>query len=348
MSLQRAEEVEAHIDERLGLRMYQVEETAVPDIISRVSAAGAPRISANVVLSLGWHISCGNCPRTVPENRVQALSSEVPKRPATAPGSQPIRVGLIDSGVADHPWLSGRVEKRAGSQDDDVMVRRDDGTVEHGFAHGTFTASQIVRKAPDATVVVRRATGEDGTIDDVTLANALLELGDLEEGVDVINLAMNAYTPGDMGLLATGAALRLLFAENPDLQVVAAAGNHASLRMSWPAAFKRVIGVGAVDANGSPAFFASQGYHVDCCALGVDVEGAFPLEDDVLWPHTAGPRDYSAGFATWSGSSFATGQVAGAIAAEMRDGSTGREAAEKLIFSRPLQDSVPGLGPRVG
>lgn len=337
LTLNRAEEVA--VDERLRLRVFEVPDDAVPGIVRRFRSGAAIRAGANLVLPLGWHIACPAPP--IPIKTTHELPSELPD-PTT---DEPVRVGLIDTGVADHDWLRGRIEKRY-DRDDEVLKRDKDGAVLHGFGHGTFAASQICRHAPDATVVARRAVDRDGAIDDLTLARALLDLGDLQgpDKIDVLSLSMSGHTPGDGGLLATGEALRQLFEMNRELVVVVAAGNHASDRPTYPGAAKRVIAVGASDGHGQRAYFTNFGPWVDASLKGIGVEGAFPKEKNVLWPHTSGPRDYSCGFATWSGTSFTAPQVAGMIAQKLAgpNASTARDAVSDLIGNGP--EGVTGLG----
>ena len=335
LTFHRAEEVST--DERLGIRVFQVADEVVPEIVRRVRSSGTGRVSPNVVLTLGWHF-CSRTPR--PIKTPEHLPTELPP----FQGQNPVRVALVDTGVADLDWFGERLEKREG-KDDEVLQLDDDGKAIHGFGHGTFAASQIVRHAVQAKIVVRRAVKSHGVIDDLTLARALLELGDLQGDakVDLINLSMSGYTPGDGGLLATGEALRQLFQWNPDLVVVVAAGNRASDRPSYPGAYKRTIAVGAVDGQGRPAYFTNFGHFVDACAHGVDVEGAFPKETDIVWAHTGEKVDYNSGFVLSDGSSVAAAQVAGLLAKRMADGDvTGRQAVVELIENG--HERVPGLG----
>lgn len=340
LTLHRAQEIE--VDERLGIRIFRVSDDAVPQVVRRIRASVAPRVSPNVALTLGWHTFCAGSPRPIKAPDEFPLTLPEPTTDYRA------RVAVLDTGVVDDEWFGDRIEKR-GPQDDDVLERDKDGTVFHGFGHGTFAASRVARHGPDSKLVVRRIAAKDGVTDDLTLARALLALCDQqeEEKVDVVSLSVSAYTPGDTGLVASEEALRQLFEMNRDLVVVVAAGNHGNRRWPAPASYKRVVSVGALDRHGHRAYFSNFGPWVDACTEGVDVEGIFPKVKNVRWPHEAEAKDYSCGLATWSGTSFAAPKVAGVLAQKMSGPNrvTGRQAVYDLILDGP--EAVTELGTRI-
>jgi subtilisin family serine protease len=129
--------------------------------------------------------------------------------------------------------------------------------------------------------------------------------------------------------------------------VVAAAGNNAQGRPFWPAAFKHVIAVGAVDTRkGDPtrAAFSNFGDWVDCCAPGVGVRSTYVTGDWRLdAPGDDGSIEQFDGWACWSGTSFAAPQVTAAIAAKMLGTAlTPRQAAHAVLAEATLH--LPGLG----
>ena len=153
----------------------------------------------------------------------------------------------------------------------------------------------------------------------------------------VVNLSLGGYTLDDLPPVALQAAVEALW---PDRVVVAAAGNNASDRPFWPAAFKHVISVGAVDSrNGavSRAAFSNYGSWVDVWAPGVDLVSTYV---DGRWA-TAGHVVRFEGWARWSGTSFAAPLVAATIA-ERALASNPRVAAHDFLGSLPVE---PGLGP---
>ena len=131
---------------------------------------------------------------------------------------------------------------------------------------------------------------------------------------------------------------------HPHLVVVASAGNDRSSEAVYPAAFKRVIGVAAVTGEDERADFSNFGEWVNMSAPGEKVHSTF-----VRWDKSIPIFD---GFATWSGTSFATAKVAAAIATRFRPGGTqlagslpknAREAADRLE-NDPTLGRVVGLG----
>jgi subtilisin family serine protease len=123
--------------------------------------------------------------------------------------------------------------------------------------------------------------------------------------------------------------------------IVACAGNAGSDRPFWPAALKRVIAVGSLDAEGDDrADFSNYGWWVDACTLGDKVTSSFFNYTD----HAPGGDEDFTGYASWSGTSFAAPRVAGAIAAKAAsDGSSAAAAAAALIDPNAAP-SMPDLG----
>ena len=138
--------------------------------------------------------------------------------------------------------------------------------------------------------------------------------------------------------------------------IVASAGNFASTRPHYPAAFDTVVGVGALDGNidsdGSPwsspsknapvADFSNRGPWVDVYGIGVDLPT--PHVDGVRFAHPNDPSCDPAdciidGFARWDGTSSAAPKVAALIAEVMTAGGLdARDALGVLIGAgaRPL------------
>jgi Subtilase family len=245
-----------------------------------------------------------------------------------------VRVAVLDSGVIDqHYWLRDRIEHGAGDVEAPEFDKQ--GYLSFYSGHGTFIAGVVLQHAPGATVVARRIFGGDGLIDDLQVAQTLRQLPE----VQVLNLSFGGYTHDDTGLPLTAIALGDLFERNPGLVVVASAGNHGDTRPVYPAADKRVIGVTALDQAGNLPCFADHGDWVDACAPGVDVQSTFftvgaepepPQAPNCLQNPPVGQVQFD-GWALWSGTSFAAPAVAGAIAAMIRPGTDGREAAFRLL-----------------
>ena len=112
----------------------------------------------------------------------------------------------------------------------------------------------------------------------------------------------------------------------------------------WPAAFKRVIAVAALDRSGKQrAPFSNHGWWVDCCTPAVDVLSSFvDFDEKGRSGDFRKPRSFH-GWATWSGTSFAAPKVAGEIAAlkTTTKATSARASAQALFAGRRW---LPDLG----
>ncbi|WP_336213559.1 S8 family peptidase [Nonomuraea sp. LPB2021202275-12-8] len=228
-------------------------------------------------------------------------------------------VGLLDTGVAAHRWWADSDwYPRMSGEDADPAEGSQAG-------HGTFVAGLLARQAPGAWLQVSRVLGGDGLGDEATVVRALHRMRDRPP--HVLNLSFGGHTfDGRPPPLLTDA-----LAELRDTVPVACAGNTASDRPFYPAALSGTVAVGAVDhTQERRAPFSAYGSWVDACALGEWLTSSY-LE-----------RDEFDGYATWSGTSFATAIVAGAIADAARDLPV-KEAAKRLLDSQETRQ-IPDLG----
>jgi hypothetical protein len=129
------------------------------------------------------------------------------------------------------------------------------------------------------------------------------------------------------------------------VMIAAAAGNYAVSRRYYPAAFAAaprppgtvpVVGVAALNPNGTGALFSDGGRSVTAWAPGAMVVSTFPVDvNGSLMPSAelpAGetprwrtrealdPDDFSSGFAAWTGTSFAAPALAAWIIRALLDG----------------------------
>jgi subtilisin family serine protease len=256
-----------------------------------------------------------------------------PPQPAwlDSPVGQGYTVGVLDTGIvgADgsvpHVLLDGRFFATGAADEDRPAEAPSALFLDRQGGHGTFVAGVVRKIAPGARIAVGRvlrATGE-GDIHSLVAGIGRLRAAVAAEGLhlDVLNLSLGGYTRRDRPSATLNSALAPLL--RGGTVVVAAAGNNASWRPFFPAALPQVVGVGALDGRG-PATFTNYGPWVDACAVGVDVvstffdESAGELAQVELPPHPWSSRPIPArfpGFARWSGTSFASPAVAGAIVA---------------------------------
>jgi len=309
--------------ERLGLRLFEARNDSVVDAVREMNRAVARSASLDHLL-IGGPARWGGDSVPVPIND-----------PGTVPGPDPdlgrgITVAVLDTGIAKVPFPF--VGGSAGTDHAEVPDADGDGRRDAAAGHGTHVAGLVVSVAAGTQIVARRVlTGVAGIASDLAVAGALLD----NARADIINCSFSGPVLDDGAPVAVERALAQL---PPTTVVVACAGNHGSDRPQWPAASKRVIAVGAIQRQrGSRRFaqpdFTNFGGWVDCCAPGVDVPSTF-----------LGGIDGFAGFASWSGTSMACPQVAGAIAAiASRDGVDVRTAAYRLVQD-PARPRMQGLG----
>jgi hypothetical protein len=220
------------------------------------------------------------------------------------------------------------------------------GDVDTDTGHGLFIAGIIRQACPEADTLAIRVVHSDGVAYEGDVLLALHLLADRvrnaqannrpDDMVDIVSLSLGYYEENPVDIAFTGqfgAAIADLIGLG--VLVVAAAGNDATTRRFYPAAFAdqplgphcgpHVISVGALnpDRAASKALFSNEGPWVRCWATGAGVVSTYP--DDVRGTASADhevpdqgrnsfdPDDYSAGFAVWDGTSFAAPLAAAEI-----------------------------------
>lgn len=242
-----------------------------------------------------------------------------------------VRIAVIDTGINCDKTTWGRAWLRdiaRTTKNRDQLNALGGAILDAGAGHGTFVAGIVRQVAPDSVVSVYRALDSEGIGTEESVACAILQAA--ADGADIINLSLGTETYKDRPPVAIEAALEAI----PDhVVVVAAAGNQGSERPYWPAAFKRVIGVAALDELGEPASWSNRGPWVNMSTRGAGVVSTFVhgLESTARDPT---PEDFRSTrpWAMWSGTSFAAPQISGLIAVESK-GRTPREAAADLVRS---------------
>jgi subtilisin family serine protease len=283
-----------------------------------------------------------------------------------------VRVGLFDTRIAAHEQLEGRY--LAGP--DAVVTPPAQGRPRLWWeGHATFIAGIIRRHAPSAVLDVRTAllSEPDGaqerwTMPLWTFAERLAEYQDA--GVEVLNLSVGVATGDGRPPLVLQRAIAQL---TPSMVVVAAAGNHGMGGLSdeerkaaglpargaalFPAALDDVLAVGALDGRHPgrvDAAFTPRGAHatetapwIDVFAPGVETVSTYLGDagrESVLVRDADGHEellDFD-GWASWSGTSFAAGEITGEIAALLAQGHTAPAAVAEVRQRNPRPEA--GLG----
>jgi hypothetical protein len=227
------------------------------------------------------------------------------------------------------------------------------GEVDTDLGHGTFISGIFRQAVPDATVLSIRIMHSDGIVyeGDLTYALGLVAAqvrqaqnpADPDPGlmIDAVSLSLGYFceSPADVtytsGLKATIDTLL-----DMGVMVVAAAGNYATSRLFYPAAFAAahrppgalpLVSVGALNPNETRALFSDGGRWVTAWASGAMVVSTFPIDvNGSLDPavevrgrpgpdgrrnrlqtrESLDPDDFRGGFAAWNGTSFAAPALA--------------------------------------
>lgn len=273
------EQAARHVDR---LRALRVVESAAPELLARSHRA----------------------PDDLVPTRAEALvpfaTVRAPEAIAMEPGSEQVRVGVIDTGVAlGHPELDGRL--LAGFDFVDLgLARLPDGpellgdsagrddVPEDEVGHGTHVAGIISAagnrvprgiagrcRAVPFRVLAGARTGPQGRpfgVGSLSDIDAGIKVG-IERGAAVLNLSLGTSAaelePGARAPHQDVCA----YAEKQGVVVVAASGNDGSGVPFYPAALPTVLAVGSVDAAGRTSSFTSTGPHVVLHAPGEDVVG---------------------------------------------------------------------------
>jgi hypothetical protein len=207
------------------------------------------------------------------------------------------------------------------------------GELDTHTGHATFIAGIFRQVVPDAQVLSLRLMHSDGIVyeGDLTCALALLvdqvqaaQAGDMAQMVDVVSLSLGYFDESAADVHYSSGLLQLIDQLRAmGVVVVAAAGNYATSRRFYPAAFATtpvppgeipVLSVGALNPDTSRALFSDAGHWVNAWASGAalistfpeDINGARTPEVSLPGRESFDPDNFTGGgFASWSGTSFA-------------------------------------------
>ncbi len=283
-----------------------------------------------------------------------------PAPQAASAGRRP-RVVVLDTGLGDHPWFrndqchttfttaDGTV---VGPQVDPTTIRAAAvdgpgaittpllGSLASHTGHGTFIAGLIRQACPQADIVALAVMGADGIVPESTLTDALSLVAARQREqpgwTDAVVLSLGYYAEIEEDVTYSTRLKKILVElSESGVVVCCAAGNDASSRPSYPAAFALdplfarpevvpLVSVAALNPDGGVAMFSNDGPWVIAEAPGVNLVSTAPVGTDgssrpafrVASPGRR-PRaavdgdNFSSGFASWSGTSFAAPVLAG-------------------------------------
>ena len=241
-----------------------------------------------------------------------------------------VKIAVIDTGIdLNHPLFTGRLAPSAEWKDfvsNDSTPQEVAGTF---YGHGTGIAGLIVQTAPRATILPIRVLGPDGVGD---VANIILAIDwAVQKGANVINLSLG--TNVDVASLKQA----VTYAAQAGVYVVAAAGNEGSTSgLLYPAAYmtsatghEKMLSAGSFSSALLLSLFCNSGAALEYVAPGELMMSAYP---DLR-------------VAKYTGSSFATPVVAGAVALAQGDAST--SADKQSVYSYFSSSSI-SLGSNLG
>jgi Subtilase family len=241
-------------------------------------------------------------------------------RPATD-----IQVAILDSGIdANHPDLRGVI---AVEKNFTKGVKRDT------EGHGTHVAGIIAAIRDNGLGIAGVCQTHKlmvlkvlGPYDGPGYYRALRYA--IEEGARVMNLSMGGERDPTEELLIKKALSK-------DMVVVAAMGNEFAVgnAVSYPAAIKGVIAVGAMTKSRSRARFSNTGLHIDLIAPGTNILSTIPRYAS----HLSQKIDYD----SWPGTSMASPFVAAAAALVLAKNPTLTGAQVTKAIQRGA-DKLPG------
>ena len=195
----------------------------------------------------------------------------------TTVGSEDVSIAVVDQGVQyDHPDLEGAAGETGanflGSGADPYPADADErhGTHVAGIAAGATDNGVGTAGISDCSLLAARALSGSGDGSLSNVADGIQWAADA--GADVINVSFGA--PQHYETLAS--ACEYAIAEGA--LIVAAAGNEGSENVDFPAAYKDVVAVAALDGNGI-ASYSNVGRAIDIAAPGTDLLSAVPWDD---------------------------------------------------------------------
>jgi hypothetical protein len=240
-----------------------------------------------------------------------------------------VTVATIDTGIdLSHPMFQGRLSPEYTWYD---FVDNDSDPQEvtgRFYGHGTGVAGVILQSVPRAQIMPIRALGPDGSGDLNDVISGIARAVDY--GAQVINLSLG--TNADYAVLKTA----IDYATGNGVYVVASAGNTSVSSLTYPAAYakasanaKYLISVGSSNASGSRSSFSNFGNDLEIMAPGEAIVSAYPGNQ----------------IASFSGTSFATPIVAGAVALSLSEiNGTAWSDVEAKLFQAAKSISGTGNG----
>jgi subtilisin family serine protease len=289
----------------------------------------------------------------------------------------------IDTAIQDAIRTQGSDASTGGDQPRQVIRNAWDkpvtadslvGELDTDTGHSTFISGIVRQVAADARVLAVRIMHSDGLVNEGDLLCALgmlikrvalAQAGEMDKMVDVVSLSLGYFSESGDSALNSGLQAAIGELLSLGVVVVAAAGNFASSRRFYPAAFAEpagpgqvpLVSVGALNPNGTEAIFSDGGGWITAWASGAiiistfptDIQGGRSPEIRVGKREALDPDDYHGGWAAWSGTSFSAPLLAAHVARRLlAAGALQKELQEALQEDKhdpELELHLPGDQP---
>ena len=269
--------------------------------------------------------------------------------PRLSSGPGKASIAILDTGIpVDGDKLPSDVEfVGIGSPCRDRADINVDAYLDIAAGHTTFIRTIIQRASPAADVMVEGVIHNDGDGDEFDIANALQRVDEAvgDKSRLIVNLSFSGYYDGDVAPPVIAFWIRELVGQGA--VVVAAAGNDGACRPKFPGAMPEVLAVGSLGPCG-PSRFSNHGHWVDASAPGEDLVSEFFSHFDGAYEAAVTGSvpdiDDFNGWAMWSGTSFATPTVVGALAEIVEACNCSAKIAVDKLLRRPGLYRMPDYG----
>jgi len=211
--------------------------------------------------------------------------------------------GSIKVCVADTGYDLGHEDLPSGSDVDGTDSPSNGAWDSDGHGHGSHCSGTVAGLGDNNKGVVGVIPDNMGEKFQLLIGKALSNSGSgsfsgvlkaiedcIDQGAKVISLSL-----GGGGYSATHDEFYENYYNNEDILFVAAAGNGGNSAYGYPASYKSLMSVAAIDSNKNRASFSQYNDQVEISAPGVLVKSSLPNDK----------------YASWSGTSMATPHVAG-------------------------------------
>jgi serine protease len=219
-----------------------------------------------------------------------------------------ITVAVIDTGIAKVPDLNDErfvdgydfINDETNASDDHGHGTHIAGTIGQNTNNGYGTAGI----APEVRLMPLKVVTVGGSATAADISEAIRFAAD--NGADVVNLSLAGSGYSQLMQQAIDYAYR------KGLTIVAAAGNSNQNAVIYPARYRHVIAVSALDIAAKRANYSNFGAGVDLAAPGGLITSEKPMGGIVQ--NTFDLKTKEAMFSPYQGSSFAAAHVSGAVA----------------------------------